>query len=128
SAVPHWLIALLVLLPLFGLDVSGLIDELRLRRVYADRTLPFLYAATLFAPGAIKRFNGRHLLVMLLGAVAWQSLEALFPRWPMSLFPYSLALAAAIPVVIVGIGEWALTRRESWPSFWWVLVFGLTAG
>jgi hypothetical protein len=128
---PHWLIALVLLAPVFIFDTFGFEERFgEGTQRFIFYVIPFLFVAVWFIAGAVRRLNWRHVLVMLALAGAWYGLLKVCSHWSLFTlpFPYSLAIWVAGPVVMIGFGEWMLMRPRSPSALIWVLVFSVAVG
>jgi len=135
ARLPHWAVALILLAPvlLVGqgsllLLVPGMGDDDR-----QSYGLAALFLLALFLPGAIKRLNWRHGLVMLgFAALAIGAAEALsFHRVPRAAAfpaPVLIPLGVVILVLLVGVGEMILARQRDGRTLGWVAGAALAAG
>ena len=115
--LPHWAMALLLVLPIMAVETFQLLQLLWwLPWTVALYTMNILAQVAFVIPGALKRLNWRHILVMLgIGAVLWA--QAWFFPWRDLPIPYhdAFLLAIAMAMIAVGLGEWALaTNRSLW--------------
>jgi hypothetical protein len=95
---------------------------------FLEATIEFLYFAVLFVPGAIRRFNWRHVLLMLtLAGIAYEVDTRRLVAIALP-YPYGRLLSAATPVLLLVLGEWLLARPRAWRALAWavVLVIGVT--
>lgn len=129
--LPYWLIAIILLAPVFVFDIFSLdrIFPEQLQDVIRQ-VLPFAYFAVWFIAGAVRRLAWRQIIFMLALAGAWYGLSEMFYRWPLFEFPfpYSLAIWKIAPVMMVGIGEWILMRPRSQHSLIWILILSTAVG
>jgi hypothetical protein len=128
--LPHWATALLLLIPvmLYAYVESLLMLPAPPAERYV-RTLALM--VVLFLPGAIKRLNWRHALVMLGLGAAWAGVDLAWAelRWPWStLFPWLSLLNIALTIFAVGLGESLLRRDASLRTLAWLAVASLSAG
>ena len=58
--MPHWLVALCLVLPILVVDYSGVRDRYLFSHDRAfDHGVSFLFAVALFVPGAVRRWQWR---------------------------------------------------------------------
>ncbi|MCD4825196.1 MAG: hypothetical protein K8S55_11355 [Phycisphaerae bacterium] len=128
--LPCWGVAILLVLPLLALmyidlaTSSGAIWS----RILSIGIL-ILFLISLFLPGAIKRLSWRHCLVMLVFAAAAVGVEfgiAMLPiKWA---FPYIFLVGAIPSIILVGLGEWILSKHKSLYSLFAVCFTTLAVG
>jgi hypothetical protein len=128
--LPHVVIALTLMTPVWALryttfDIPGSINV----NGAIERVADFLFYAALFLPGALRRINIRHALIMLTLAATYYGFDTASQWWPPERpFPYSLLAWAAAPVMVVGLAEWALSGQRTSHSLLWITVAALTVG
>jgi len=120
--MPHWAVAILLHI---GLTALGRLDLFDLLRYPVNTHLRgALLAVTLFIPGALKRFNVRHALIMSALALVCLCLVGLtFPviPWPKgTLFPWYAFALHGLTVCLIGLGEFLLTGQRSWRKLAWI--------
>lgn len=110
--IPHWVVALLLLLPAMALYHFGVLELLG----YTVEGVAWyvLVLGAFFLAGALKRLNWRHALVMVLFAAgsagAGYGIESLGLR---PTFPYHLIVWPAPFVLALGMGEWVLSKHRT---------------
>lgn len=126
--VPHWLIAIFLLLPVFVIAYSGVRGRYFLSSYTAfNHSVSFLYAVTLFIPGAVRRLRWEHLLVMAcLAAVAFGFDQLMTGPWLHLPFEYGRLFATAVPILLVASGEWVLSRPRSPRAIGWLLALSVS--
>lgn len=126
--LPHWLIALGLILPLLAFHVFGWSTWFgrpnRTLSIWHLTTL-FLFIA-MFIPGALRRLNWRHLLFMVVLAGLAYALDEAFDRWgPGEPFPYTGLFSPFVSLLLLGLGEWIVIRPRSWTALAWTAVLAV---
>lgn len=130
GGMPLWLIALLLLLPIWILDHFNFSSDLgSIEEFFKRYGARFLYFAALFLPGSIKRLNWRQVLIMLpLSAASW----ALDLGWSSfkgdSEVPLLFGLEPAMAIVGVTLSEQLFLPKRSGKSIVWAIAIALAAG
>ncbi len=119
--LPTWLIALLLLIPILILDHFEILSEIR---CLFNNPWGFLIliSIALFIPAAVKRWNWRHVLVMLILAVASFAIKQVLSRITIGVHSEILAvLIATLPLLILGLAEMLLQRKLRWKNLAWIV-------
>ncbi|HWE95295.1 MAG TPA: hypothetical protein VG269_15115 [Tepidisphaeraceae bacterium] len=128
--LPAWLLALVLVVLVEVINNQRLSGSIawEIHRV-TEFLNPFTSFAVLFAVGALRRMNWRHILIMLAFAGVWSVMGAAMTRQlSLAPFPYSLILGPTLLMLIVGFGEWLLTQRNSRKLLPWVSMLLIAAG
>lgn len=128
--LPPWLLALILVLSVQAITNQSVPGPIGWGIYRVTKFLnPFTSFAVLFAVGALRRLNWRHILIMLAVAAVWGTMNSAMTRWISRVpFPYSYVLWPTLPMLIVGFGEWLLTQRNAVKSLLWATVLLVAAG
>lgn len=112
--LPAWVTATLLVTLLTGIEFLAALCDWTWKGRTWEITVHILILCAFFLPGALKRWNWRHILVMLAaGALAegwiWAA-RKLHLNVP---FPYDLAVWGLTYPLFVALGEWLLMKQRS---------------
>ena len=127
TGLPHWVIGLGLLTPLWVFWLFRL-EHLFWRRSQESvaSVNDFLLFAVVFMPGAVRRLEWRHVLVMLGLAGAVFAADKFIPNWSWGLpFPYSHLPWPMMNIAVIGISEWLLIGRRSRLTLLWIIVLSI---
>ena len=125
---PLWVIAIVVTLPMFVFEFSGVAEPLIGRLPWGLRSiveqLPTWIA--FFIPGALQRKNWRQLVAALAMGVAWSSVNYGLSKVSASdWYPWNMLVWTAPPLLAVGVMEWVLVRPRKKATLVWTGVLAL---
>ena len=127
--LPHWTVALLLALPPAAFVQSPWWPGV-MPNTWPAYAMGWLFLAPLLLPGAIKRLNWRHGLVMLLLAGAVLAASEVLQRVPVPRpswlpAPGLLMAQAAGILLLAGLTEMLLTRQWRWRAVFWLTAASL---
>ena len=132
---PHWAVALAMLLPVLVIGQGSLLLLVPgvIENDWHPQGLVLLFLLALFLPGAVKRLNWRHALVMVvfaalaIGAAEAQNFLSL-PRPAAVPAPLIVPVGVFVLVLLVGLGEMVVARQRDGLTFVWLLAAALATG
>jgi hypothetical protein len=118
--LPHWAVALFLALPLAVAALSPWWHGVP-GGTWQAYLVGWVFLAPVFLPGAVKRLNWRHGLVMLLMAGAVLAVSEVLEQTPVARLswlpaPYLLMTEVGSALLLAGLGEMFLTRQWRRPA------------
>jgi hypothetical protein len=110
-------------------DLGGFVWKLGASAEFiSTQVLPLLYFVVLVVPGAVRRMDWRHALVMLVLGGTCYALTRFIHELPFISFPYYLVVWPAGLMLIVACAECLLVEPRVARRFAWAVVLSLGAG